>query len=101
MDFAKVGAQVAQRMRELQLSNTDLARRAQVDRSRITMLLKGAPWSMRPHVVAKIEAALELKVGAIGAMGAGKALRSQIVEPEATTRICVKPRILACRPNLD
>jgi hypothetical protein len=87
MDYARIGGQVAQRMRELQLSNSELARRARVDRSRITMLLKGEPWSMRPDVIAKIEASLELKVGAIGALGAGRTLRSLVVEPETSSDV--------------
>lgn len=72
-------------MRELQMSNTDVARRAGVDRSHITKLLRGARWSMRPETVAKIERALGLKVGAIAALGSGKTLRSQVATESAST----------------
>lgn len=48
-------------------------------------MLKGEPWSMRPDVVAKIEGALGLKVGAIGQIGAGKSLRSVMLPDDAPT----------------
>ncbi len=86
MDWALIAEAIEQRMRELGLYKSGLALKAGIDRSLVTRLTSGKPWSIREANLGRVERVLGWPVGSIETVGHGGDIPAAEIESAPSNR---------------